>query len=864
VLPFPCSDLKRSTEIQNGEEPFFANVEPSSRVKLSLRPYQLEGLRWLTARESESQRSFKLQLPPGWTEFQTEAGKRYYMNDETKQTYWTFPYEAWASNFDRQRVHMPVRVCGGILADDMGMGKTIQILSLIMANTPLSADSMEEPKRFCPTLIVCPLSVLNQWYSEMTSHVEKGVLSIYTYHGPNRKKDVAFLSSHDVVLTTYATLAGEFQNSGTNSAKNSLAQVKWFRVVLDEAHTIKDRGTLTAKAACNLEAQRRWAVTGTPIQNKLAEIYSLFVFLRVEPLADQEFWTNAIMKPIRNRDERGLDRLRSALSSILLRRTKDQKVEGSTTEAIVNLPPRQVDIERVQFSESEQLFYDALWSNSKIAFEQMLAHGTVMQNYAHVLELLLRVRQACDHPQLVVDHQRRRQEHESLEGTEPTTVKGRLRSSKKKSDSGELAVSSSASGAPESTAPKEEMCECNVCYEDVAAATAFGTSCDHTICLQCVQDYMLVREDDLTQFEESLSGSGSGLSGTGHCPVCKSSLDYADDIAPLSISSAAAAAAKGAAAGGAASPVLKHDHDYVPIKKEQHDDDSYDTDDDMKVDSKMDLRRSMAISAPGAEPEEEPEATVVPKEDNELISLRTSNTIGNLRNSNYNPTWTFLAPAQNYPIVSEKVEDPVATFMEGKPISAVPDVKQNGEPKTVTIDSIPKRSIKIQALVNDILRLKTDAPDEKAVVFSQWTTMLDLIQQALGEEGIAYGRLDGKMSQRSREEAIAQFKANPNVRVFLISMKAGGLGLNLVVANHVYLMDPWWNPSTEEQAIDRCHRIGQSRPVSVKRFIIQNSIEERILELQEKKRSLARGALGRKAATLKEMRLEDLRLLFNH
>jgi SNF2 family DNA or RNA helicase len=100
------------------------------------------------------------------------------------------------------------------------------------------------------------------------------------------------------------------------------------------------------------------------------------------------------------------------------------------------------------------------------------------------------------------------------------------------------------------------------------------------------------------------------------------------------------------------------------------------------------------------------------------------------------------------------------------------------------------------------------------------------------------------------------------VKIFLISMKAGGLGLNLVSASRVFLLDPWWNPSAEEQAIDRVHRLGQTRPVFVTRFVIEGSIEERILELQEKKRKLVQGALGARGKELRQIRLEELKLLF--
>lgn len=105
-------------------------------------------------------------------------------------------------------------------------------------------------------------------------------------------------------------------------------------------------------------------------------------------------------------------------------------------------------------------------------------------------------------------------------------------------------------------------------------------------------------------------------------------------------------------------------------------------------------------------------------------------------------------------------------------------------------------------------------------------------------------RLDGAMSQMQRQNAVMSFNTDPTVTVFLVSMKAGGLGLNLTAGSRVFLLDPWWNPATEDQAIDRVHRIGQTREVIVYRFIMEGTVEERILELQEKKRNLAQGALS--------------------
>lgn len=130
------------------------------------------------------------------------------------------------------------------------------------------------------------------------------------------------------------------------------------------------------------------------------------------------------------------------------------------------------------------------------------------------------------------------------------------------------------------------------------------------------------------------------------------------------------------------------------------------------------------------------------------------------------------------------------------------------------------------------------AEGHKALVFSQWTSLLDLVEPELVAAGIAFTRLDG--STRDRASVVATFQDDAGPPVLLVSLKAGGTGLNLTAADHVFLLDPWWNPAVEDQAADRAHRIGQDRPVLVHRLVAQDSVEERMLDLQERKRALAK------------------------
>lgn len=154
-----------------------------------------------------------------------------------------------------------------------------------------------------------------------------------------------------------------------------------------------------------------------------------------------------------------------------------------------------------------------------------------------------------------------------------------------------------------------------------------------------------------------------------------------------------------------------------------------------------------------------------------------------------------------------------------------------------------------------------------SVVFSGWTTHLDLIQIALQDRGIRSVRLDGRMSRNERTASLDAFRDDDGVIVILVSISAGGLGLNLTSASKVYVMEPQFNPAAEAQAIDRVHRLGQRRPVTTTRFVMAGSFEEKMLELQKKKQSLADLSMNRGSAKLDKneatkRRLEELRSLF--
>jgi SNF2 family DNA or RNA helicase len=149
-------------------------------------------------------------------------------------------------------------------------------------------------------------------------------------------------------------------------------------------------------------------------------------------------------------------------------------------------------------------------------------------------------------------------------------------------------------------------------------------------------------------------------------------------------------------------------------------------------------------------------------------------------------------------------------------------------------------SSKVEALMDALGDVVADG--HKALVFSQWTSLLDRVEPHLGAAAIPFVRLDG--ATRDRGAVVEEFQRDGGPPVMLVSLTAGGTGLNLTAADHVFLMDPWWNPAVEDQAADRAHRIGQERPVLVYRMVAKDTVEERVLGLQERKRRVAEAALG--------------------
>lgn len=263
---------------------------------------------------------------------------------------------------------------GGVLADDMGLGKTLTMISLIIATIAkkkskgMMDDESDEEWRDSKTplrhkggtLVVCPASLLSQWESEINNRCKRGMLSVLVYHGSNRENVPKRLAKYDVVITTYNILTREFK------ARSMVYKVHWERVTLDEAHIVRNHKSQASESVCGLIASKRWALTGTPIQNKEMDLYSILKFLKCSPFDDLRVWK----RWVDNKNAAGRQRLATVMKTLMLRRTKQ---ELQTKGELESLPEKFIEEVVVKLDSQEQLVYEKVLIYSRTLFAQFLA-----------------------------------------------------------------------------------------------------------------------------------------------------------------------------------------------------------------------------------------------------------------------------------------------------------------------------------------------------------------------------------------------------------------------------------------------------------------------------------------------------------
>ncbi|KAI4736750.1 hypothetical protein E4T50_12745 [Aureobasidium sp. EXF-12298] len=634
---------------------------------------------------------------------------------------------AWYNVITGDELKKVSPILGGLLADQMDLGKTLSILSLICSTLKEArafgagdlddSDQVNEDvvRRSGGTLLLCPKSVISNWQEQIGQHLDKAKVRYYMYHGSKREQDLDILAQYDIVVTSYSTAASEFTSSSKNYS--ALAEIAWFRIVLDEAHSIRTQNTTTFKAACALVSKRRWAVTGTPVQNKLDDFGALVKFLKIYPFSDKGIFEKHFMAPFKAGDPQVLDNLRLLVSSITLRRSKDK----------IDLPDRLEEIVRLDFSSEEQALYDAFAKDANKKVRAMTRGNDRLRgrSYAHVLVNITRLRLVCAHGRELLSED----DMKVLQGT-----------------SYETAIDLGEEGDAENAVMTKE---------------------------QIYDTFYLLRESTMDVCSCCTNGIGQLEPPPGNSSDTSDSEDETEDII------------------GYLTPCL---HLVCPACSDRY--------------------------------------------WNDLRSTQTQDNYATC------PQCEQYVKAVLHPISQKSIDEDLEARQKKKGQVKSKKGIEYGGPHT-----------KVKALIGHLKRhveesralVEIGEPPIRSVVFSGWTSYLDLIELALLEHGIGFLRLDGKLSVSARTAVLDRFKSDATITVCLVSIKAGGQGLNFTAASNVFMMEPQFNPGVEMQAIDRVHRLGQKRNVHIRRFIMANSFEEKIVELQQKKIQLANLATGGKA-----------------
>ncbi|CAN3376772.1 hypothetical protein DIURU_001552 [Diutina rugosa] len=715
---------------------------------------------------------------------------------------------------------------GGILADDMGLGKTIQAIALIARNKP-------DAKVACKTtLIIAPVSLLRQWSEEIKQKIRvEHSISVGIFHGNTRKSLSSFarFKRYDVILTSYSTLQNEFKRhyaAELSKAKEEGQASSWlpsrsdnlngtrkyespffgsgktfFRIILDEAQYIKNKNTIQSRAVASLKGSYRFCLSGTPMQNSIDELYPILRFLGIRPYCFEDKFRVDIALPLKSRNrqyddydrESSMKRLRALLAAILLRRTKTSTIDG---KPILELPKKHLNRLDVQLEKEESEFYKRVESKIQMSARKLLGKAPV-EGSNGILALLTRLRQACLHSYLIEIGEYRRQQSEEA---------SRFIKQWQHNFTGLYDVTSS--------------------MEPRAVAI--------------VSDQLISPKKPKGEDEDTM------LPGFNN---------------------------------------VKHDLSEAPLTQAGLKSDQF----DVFLDSKE--IKTDSIESTSAQAEQFPVKPELESDETELADVRCPNCNN------------WYTPGQDTVIVHRKCGhifciDCVQLLFEdsGESTYKCPTCTEQGtsgkmadvavrdcidfriydlvwnqqmpkeqfdmncklwwsKSKRVPIDTIIDTviadhdgafptSAKMTQCINKVKEIFEKYPGEKIIIFSQFTTLFDLMRRKLDDNEIKYLRYDGSMSVDAKNDTVKRFYQDDQYKVMFLSLKAGNVGLTLTCASHIIMMDPFWNPYVEDQAMDRAHRIGQTREVHVHRLFVSGTVESRILELQDHKRELIGAAMS--------------------
>ncbi|KAM0687164.1 DNA repair protein rad16, partial [Conglomerata obtusa] len=680
------------------------------------------------------------------------------------------PYQLYGVSWMLSREKSIVK--GGILADEMGMGKTLQALGLILCYEAVGI-----------TLIVTPVVAMNQWVQEMERHAP-GAFEITMYHGRSKKdlmknntnvKDYneycndfknKFNASnneisngyinqsnekmkHMILLTTYGTIESEYRKKD-----GILYNTAFRRVILDEAHYIKDSKSNTSTAILSLNTETRWGLTGTPVQNRVGDLYSLVRFLRLDPHSFY-FCKKCDCKSLKwlnydKADNKGnVNKVNNANANKVI--NNNNNISSSN---VINDNSNKND-NNYDKTDNNNKDYKVINDNNHVSYN--ISNNNISNSNIPL---------------------------DSNNNTGEYVRRGFC-------TCGHFSASHFSWWNRRITNPIKDF-----------GYTIKGKEIFNN--LNKITSHIILRRTK--QDLEKELGLPSKIVIVIRNYFSEQEKEFYSSLYQKTQTKFMSYAIKG-----------EINNNYAHI---------------------FELLQKMRLSV------NHPYLAI--KDANEGI-----------------PICGYCNEEANDPIISKCkhifCREEARIFLSINNICPVCKIKitidLNQEEDFTIKKTIIKpykwtSSSKIECLVEELTKLKSKTSLTKSIVFSQFVNFLELLRWRLERAGFRCVHIYGSMPITHRKAAIEEFNNNKDITVFLISLKAGGVALNLTEANRVFLMDLWWNPAVEEQAMDRIHRIGQYRPIRINRIIIQDSIESRILALQEKKKALFDSAVDNDISAL--------------
>ncbi|KAF9650574.1 hypothetical protein BDM02DRAFT_3164771 [Thelephora ganbajun] len=746
----------------------------AGNLTVNLLKHQKQALLWCIDRENPVLPKSETDHPVQFWQLKKTEGKTFYFNLATKT-----PQET-----------LPKLGRGALCADSMGLGKTLTMISLILATKSDSSPGFSEIT-LIGKLTLVPLSVLSNWQTQIDEHCVPGALTYITYYGTNRNLSTEELAKYDVVLTTYQTVVNDHSgvskivvegSSKRKKTESTLSSIPWKRIIIDEGHQIRNPSTKAAVAVSALTAERRWVLTGTPILNSPKDLGSLLTFLKTcRPLDRPEFFNQLILRPLKYGEPTGAELLRGIMTQICIRRTKE--MQDSVGNSLVPLPPVDMIVVPVALDPKARELYDAVEEASRGKVEGLLRTGGL--NFSTgALSMLTRLRQLALHPGLVpanyLEQLKISEDNDQVHGVIQVTPAERIRLQ------GLLFQA------------MEDNEECPICYG--ALTDPRITPCTHTYCFPCITE---------------------AIARDPRCPMDRRNIGLRDLIEPPPVT----------------------DLTQAPVRSDDDETDDYlRTGSSAKIDQLIHLLR------------------LTPSTEKSLVFSQFTSFLDKIGDALDDRGIEYCR--FDGKMSAKRRAETIAKFCV-----PVKDTPLMADEEAVGMSSRLRHTTQFQSQQMEIDDDGDNASDFVPDDRSDYSdTEFDGDEKPQSKRGKGKGK--GKAPAKSRIlEALKELDGESNPRVMLISLKAGALGLNLTVANNVFLMDPWWQEGIESQAIDRCNRIGQTKPVHVYQLIAENTVESKVLEIQGKKKNLVREAFSgmkNKETPLqrREARLQDIIALF--